>query len=339
MTVNILVLSDIGAELRTRMASLAPGLNVIDGLEACELVANFPLEKPDPRLRQKFDRWLGEVEILYSFAPPPNLIARAPNLKWIHVPYAGVDRFLVPEIVQSPVRLTNSRGIHGTQVSEAAFELLLMLARQAGFHLRNQLEKKWQRSSPSLLWGKTLGVLGVGVIGSQVARLGKAFGMKVLGLEVRPLPPGTVDETYPSSGIKDLLGRCDCVVVCLPLTAETRGLIGEPEFRAMKSTAYFVNVARGPIVNEEALSKALVQGWIAGAGLDVMGKEPLPAGSPLWDLPNILIYPHIAGDRPDYQQLALELFRRNLLRYLAGRPLFNLIDKARGYNSDPYDPD
>jgi D-2-hydroxyacid dehydrogenase (NADP+) len=334
-SVKVLVLTAIGDELRRKMAALDSRLEVFDGTAVCDLVANFPVEKNDADSRRQFDEWLAQTEILYSFAPPANLIARAPRLKWIHVPYAGVDRFLVPDIIASPVLLTNSRGIHGHQVSEAAFEFLLMLARHARLHLQYQQEKKWQRSMPGLLRGKTLGVLGVGVIGEQVARLGKAFGMRVVALEVRPIGRDLVDEVYPPEQLHEFLGRCDCVVVCLPLTPDTRGLLGEKEFRAMKPAAYFVNVARGPIVNEEALYQALRQGWIAGAGIDVFAAEPLPPGSPLWELPNIIIYPHIAGEREDYHRLAVDLFGKNLQRYLAGRELFNLIDKEKGYNAGP----
>jgi D-2-hydroxyacid dehydrogenase (NADP+) len=335
-SVSILVLPDIGDILKKKMASIDPRLKILDGTEVCDLVANFPVERTDSQSKRKFEAWLSEIEILYGFAPPSNLIARAPRLKWIHVPYAGVDRFLLPDIIKSNVLLTNSRGIHGTQVSEAAFEMLLMLARKALLFFQLKNERKWQRASPALLWGKTVGVLGVGVIGSEVARLGKAFGMKVLALEIRPpARKDLVDEIYAPAELKAMLGKCDYIVVCLPLTAETRNLIGEAEFRSMKSTAYFVNVARGPIVDESALVRALSENWIAGAGIDVAVSEPLPPSSPLWDSGNLILYPHIAGDRPDYHELAVDLFAKNMRNYLAGKELFNLIDKQKGYNAGP----
>jgi phosphoglycerate dehydrogenase-like enzyme len=159
--------------------------------------------------------------------------------------------------------------------------------------------------------------------------------MRVLALEIRSIDPGLAEEIYSPRDLHSLLEKCDYVVVCLPLTPETRGMLAEKEFRSLKPSAYFVNVARGPIVDEEALAKALREGWIAGAGLDVFTVEPLPPSSPLWELPNIVIYPHIAGEREDYHQLAIELFGKNLHRYLAGRELFNLIDKEKGYNAGP----
>jgi phosphoglycerate dehydrogenase-like enzyme len=259
-------------------------------------------------------------------------VARAPKLKWINAPSAGVDRFLVPDIVASPLILTNSRGIHSVQMGEMAFEMLLMLAKKAPFFFRMKEERKWHRTVPEILRGKALAVLGLGIIGREVARLGKAFGMRVLALDVREIDPDEyVDAHFPPSRLKEVLSQSDYVVVTLPLTPETRNLIGEPELLAMRRTAYLVNIARGGIVDEDALIRALCEERIAGAGLDVFAKEPLPPDSKLWDLPNVIISPHVAGIREDYAVLAMDLFCENLRRYLDGEEMLNVVDKKRGY--------
>ena len=190
-----------------------------------------------------------------------------------------------------------------------------------------------------------MGIVGYGSIGREVGRLGKAFGMRVLALR---RSAGQAKEGYASEHTGDragaipeqfytpdqlhqMLSRCDYVVVALPLTHETKHLVGEAELRAMKASAYLVNIARGAIVDEQALVRALREGWIAGAGLDVFEREPLPDDSPLWAMDNVLISPHVAGFTPRYDERATALFVENLGRYLSGEPLLNLVDKTRGY--------
>jgi phosphoglycerate dehydrogenase-like enzyme len=190
-----------------------------------------------------------------------------------------------------------------------------------------------------------LGIVGYGSIGREVGRLGRAFGMRVLALRRsagRAEQGYAVDDTgdpqgfipdrfYAPEALHQLLAKCDYVVIALPLTPETTGAFGEAEFRAMKPTAYLVNIARGPIVDEAALIRALQEGTIAGAGLDVFEVEPLPAGSPLWTLENALLSPHVAGFTPHYDERAAALFAQNLARYVAGEPLLNCVHKVRGY--------
>jgi phosphoglycerate dehydrogenase-like enzyme len=213
-----------------------------------------------------------------------------------------------------------------------------------------QREAKWPSGRWDLyarpeLRGSTLGIVGYGSIGREVGRLGRAFGMRVLALRRSAGrteqgyavaqtgdPAGEAPERfYPPDALHEMLAQCDYVVIALALTPETMHFFGEAELRAIKPTAYLVNIARGAIVDEAALVRALREGWIAGAGLDVFEQEPLPADSPLWEMDNVLISPHVAGFTPHYDERAVALFAQNLGRYLDGEPLLNLVDKARGY--------
>lgn len=330
--VNVVVTSPVEKECLDRIARVRPNVRVWDASTMFTFSGGVPGEPQDPSVKARLDAMLAEAEIIYGFIPPLNIMARAPKLRWINAPSAGVDRFLVPDIVASPVILTNSRGIHPVQMGEMAFEMLLMLAKKAPFFFRMKERREWHRVVPEILRGKTLAVLGLGMIGTEVARLGKAFGMRVVALDVRTSGPHEdVDALFPPSRLNEVLSQSDYVVVTLPLTPETRNLINEPELLAMKQTAYLVNIARGGIVDEEALTRALEQDRIAGAALDVFAREPLPQESRLWDLPNVIISPHVAGMRQDYAALAVDLFCENLKRYLDGREMLNVVDKKKGY--------
>jgi D-2-hydroxyacid dehydrogenase (NADP+) len=330
--VNVLVLSPIDPDSLDRIAAVDTSISVLDASRLFVPVKGAFIGPPDQVSQEKLDGMLARAEVIYGFAPPMNIVARAPKLRWIHAQSAGVERFLIPEIIESSILLTNSRGIHGVQVSETVFMMLLMLTKRAHLFLRQQRERTWQRTTPGVLDSKTLGILGLGILGREVARKGKAFGMKVIALEAADtVQTDDVDRIFPPTQLKDLLSRSDYVVVTLPLTVETRKLIGPEELRAMKKTACLVNVARGGIIDEDALAIALSEGLIAGAGLDVFAAEPLPPDSRLWELPNVIITPHIAGDREDYNVLAVNLFCGNLRRYLDGQPLINVVDKKKGY--------
>jgi phosphoglycerate dehydrogenase-like enzyme len=209
-----------------------------------------------------------------------------------------------------------------------------MFAKKAPLCFQMQQKHEWKRFMPSVLRSKTVGIVGLGSIGREVARLSRAFGMRVVATRrsVRKARrAGYADLLLPSGQLKQLLSESDYVVIATPLTPETTGLIGEAELRAMKPTACLINIARGGIVDEEALIRALKEKWIAGAGLDVTAREPLPADSPLWELDNVILSPHIAGGMEDYVMQATELFCDNLRRYLDGRKLRNVINKKKGY--------
>lgn len=299
--------------------------------EAAELVSAE--NSGDSCTREHLDALLSEADVFYGFNLPRNLVSRAPRLRWIQLPLAGVDPFLTQELVDSPVIVTKAK-IHERQISETVFTFILMLARKSLTHFRAQRQKEWEHINPTILHKKTVGILGLGNIGQAVARIAQAFGMKVLATKAHPEGRfSNVDKLLPASGFREVLTESDFVVILLPLTPETNNLIGEAELRLMKPTAYLVNVSRGGIVDETALIRALRENWIAGAGLDVFTTDPgpLPPDSQFWDLPNVIITPHNAGPRGDYIELLNQQFCRNLRRFLTGRELIGVVDKKLRY--------
>ena len=291
-----------------------------------------------------------QVEVLYAFHLPTDALDRAPRLRWVQLHSAGADHLLNHPAMKSDVAITTVSGIHATPIAEYVLASLLAHRWRVPLWTRCQREAKWPPGRWDLyarpeLRGSTLGIVGYGSIGREVGRLGQAFGMRVLALrrstgraeqgyavEHTGDPEGAIPTRfYPPEALHEMLSECDYVVVALPLTADTVHRIGEAELRAMKPTAYLVNIARGAIVDEAALVRAMREKWIAGAGLDVFEQEPLPTDSPLWELENVLISPHVAGFTPHYDERATALFAENLQRYLSGRPLLNLVDKVRGY--------
>ncbi|GAC1450552.1 MAG: D-2-hydroxyacid dehydrogenase [Ktedonobacterales bacterium] len=292
-----------------------------------------------------------EVEVLYTFTtlPAPE---QAPRLRWVQLHSAGVNHVLTQPLFRTDVAFTTASGVHAIPIAEYVLAVTLAHLHRVPRMLEWQGRGQWPPDAeryplfvPLELWGKTLGIVGYGSIGRQVARLAKGCGMRVLALQrgedhrdrgfVFPGvgdPEGTLpDRYYPPDELEGLLRESDIVVIALPLTPATRGLFGEAAFRAMKADAYLVNVARGPICDEAALIRALEERWIAGAALDVFWREPLPPEHPLWRLPNVILSPHVTGFTPHYDERGAQIFEENLRRYIAGEPLFNLVDKAQGY--------
>ncbi len=294
-------------------------------------------EDKSPEARARVDAVLRDVEVLFIARIPSDLLQRAPKLRWCQWVGTGIDRLHEAGLVGSRVTLTNVTGTNALPIAEHCFLFMLMFAKKETLALAQQKARDYRRDAvrPDFLEGRTLGVLGLGGIGSEVARLGKAFRMRVLGLRRsatrRQENTDGVDVLYPLGELHALLGECDYVVVALPLTEETHHLIGERELKAMKRTAYLLNVGRGPVLDEPALIRMLKEGVIAGAGLDVFDTEPLPRESELWGLPGVLISPHVSGDLIDNRQRATRFFCENLKRYLAGQPLRNIVDPAKGY--------
>ena len=292
-------------------------------------------KKGDLSNQQDLNLHLREAEVIFGWIHqfPKNLLARTERLKWIQVLTAGVDR-LPEEILKSGTRVANASGLHGAAMGEVVLELMLMFVKDAAACMRMKQEREWRRYRPAILRGQTVGILGLGAVGKEIARLCKAFGMKVVGIRrsggaATPLPE--VDRIYSREQLPELLAESDFVVLALPLTKETGGMIGEKELRGMKPTACLINVARGAIVDEVALIRALEEKWIAGAGLDVFTREPLPPESPLYALPNVIFSPHISGDIPDYESRATDVFCENLRRYLADEPFLHEVDREKGY--------
>jgi phosphoglycerate dehydrogenase-like enzyme len=284
--------------------------------------------------KQELDALLAWADVIFGLVAPPNTIARAPNLKWIQVISAGVDRWVNTDVWNSGVILTGTSGIHSTPISEFVISLMLMFAKNAPHCFELKQARKWQFYLPQVLRGKTVGVIGLGEIGREVARLSKAFGMEVIATRRSTRRPGkarNVDLLLPRPRMNQALAASDYVVLCVPLTPETRHIIGEPELKAMKPTAHIINIGRGKLIDEEALIRALNEKRIAGAGLDVTYTEPLPQNSRLWEFENVIISPHVSGGMEDYMARATELFCENLRRWLKGKKLLNVIDRKRGY--------
>jgi phosphoglycerate dehydrogenase-like enzyme len=280
---------------------------------------------------EEFVAGLPEVEVLFVMRPPRGHWARASRLRFIQTIGAGVDSVLPAPDLPERVLIANARGLHADHMSEFAVALLLALAQRLTRVLEQQREHRWRPFVRETLEGRTLGILGLGAIGEAVARKARALGMRVIGTRRSGEPSPHADRIYPPSGTDEVLGQSDAVVVLLPLTPETRGLLDRQRLSRMREGAFLVDLARGEIVDEEALAESLKQGHLGGAALDVFAEEPLSAESPLWDTPNLLVTPHMAGLIGDYLDRALEIFFENLGRLERGEPLRNEVDRERGY--------
>lgn len=326
--INVVASGIMDEESLKRIADVSPRIKVkvVSGLFRKEMMG-------DASAKEELDAVLVDAEVIVGFVPTRNIASRAPKLKWIQLTSAGVDRFINTEIQNSSIILTNASGIHAVPISEFVLQLMLMFIKQAPSCFKLKQEKQWRRVSPGVLRDKTVGIVGLGNIGKEVARLSKAFGMKVLAVDAdkKPGRARNVDMVSPPDKLIEVIRECDFVVICVPLTPATRKMIGEKEFKVMKPTAYFINIARGGIVDEEVMVRALEEKWIAGAGLDVFATEPLPVESKLWELPNAILSFHISGTMENYGKLANELFLKNLKRYVEGKKLFNVVDKKKGY--------
>jgi phosphoglycerate dehydrogenase-like enzyme len=292
-----------------------------------------------------------DTEVLYTFRGNFDL-RLAPALRWVQVDSAGVNALYGTPLWQSNILITSANGVHAIQIGEYVLAVLLAHGHRLPLAQHLQARGEWARGeqneafTPMELRGATLGILGYGAIGREVARLAHAFGMRILATK-RPdrparfdgwTPPGTGDPDgtlpehfYALDELPDLLGACDAVVIALPLTAGTHHLIGAAELAAMRPHAILVNIARGAIIDQEALIAALREHRIGGAALDVTDPEPLPAESPLWAMDTVIITPHVSGQSRFYDDRAVELFAENLRRYLNGEPLLNLVQRAQGY--------
>jgi phosphoglycerate dehydrogenase-like enzyme len=244
-----------------------------------------------------------------------------------------VDSSLVPAVMERDIVLTNSAGVHAAPISEFVMLLALEHAKQAGRLRALQAERRWAGREMQLseLSDKMMLIIGLGQIGQAIAARASAFGMRVVGSRRSGAPVPGVSHVLADGAWRQMLGEADYVVIAAPLTPETRGMVGAAELAAMRPDAYLINIARGEIVDEDALIAALERGQIAGAGIDVFSTEPLPAASPLWGLPNVFVTPHISWTSPEIRPRTINLFIENLRRYVAGEPLRNLVDKHAGY--------
>ncbi len=274
-----------------------------------------------------------EVLLTWGMYRPAAFCRAAKDLRWVHALSAGVDGLVaLAELRDRKVRVTASKGIHGLPIAEHVLAILLSFAR--GFHVlrERQRQREWRKYlEADEIYGKTVGILGVGNIGRTVAQKCRAMGMRVLGLRLSGREDPSADRVFPVSGLFDLLRESDYVVITLPLTSETHHLIGREQLRAMKPAAVLINVARGAIVDEPALVEALKAGRIAGAGLDVFESEPLAPTSELWALPNVLISPHMSAISPYYMDRAIAVFCENLARFTRGEKLLYELNWETGF--------
>ncbi|MGP4038701.1 D-2-hydroxyacid dehydrogenase [Gracilibacillus sp. D59] len=275
-----------------------------------------------------------EVVLHWKRAAAPTLLEKNNHLKWIQTWSAGVNGLPLETLQHKNVTLTSANGVHAYPISETIFAHMLGLTRKIHTYVRQQQEKTWHNAGLKLeIHEKTIGIIGVGAIGQETAKIAKAFGMKTLGVRHSGKPTEHIDEMYTPDQLADILPQCDYVVITLPLTEETTGMFGAEEFRQMKNSAFLINIGRGPIVNEDELIKALENQEIAGAGLDVFATEPLPADSPLWNMDNVIVTPHTAGATEHYTERVIrDIFIPNLRHYLkAGAPNVNVVDYEKGY--------
>lgn len=286
----------------------------------------------EDRIREE----IKDADVLFDKELNSELFNKAIQLDWIQSPYVGVDMLLIDELIDSDVTVTCARGIHSSQVSDHVFAYILSFAREIPHFLENKRNKIWEQRHPFPfkplieLKKKKLGVIGLGTIGKEVARKGKCFNMDVLGVKKHREEIEFVDELYTKNKT-GVIEKSDFLVLCVPYTPETKKMIGERELRKMKKDSYLINVSRGEVIEQDALFRALNEEWIKGAAIDVAEEEPLPEYSPLWELDNLLITPHVAGSTPDYWERVYDVFVENIERYQEGKELINKVDKKKGY--------
>lgn len=313
---KILVNSDITSEQQQQIEAVSDTIRIVK-----------------PQNSEETLREIADTDIVFG-GFNRSLFENAKQLKWVQVWAAGVDGILFPEFVDSDVILTSAKGFVGTHLADQAWALILGLLRGVGRSVR---ERTWDnkmsiRLATWELGERTLGIVGLGGTGIEVARRAQGFEMHVIAVDPEVVEaPTFVHEIWKMDRFDDLLAESDIVCICAPLTPETEGMFDDAAFQKMQSHALLINVTRGKIVDGPALIRALNEERIGGAGLDVTPVEPLRADSPLWDMPNVIITPHVAGGSPIRMDRTVALFCDNLERFLVGKPLLSVIDKRKGY--------
>jgi D-2-hydroxyacid dehydrogenase (NADP+) len=281
--------------------------------------------------------YIADTDILLCFSPPmaDHVVRDAPKLKWIQALGTGVDNIIDLPSLGQEVLVTNVRGIHGAPVSEATIAYMLSLARDMPRSVRAQENSKWERWPSALLAGKTVGILGVGLIAEYLAPICKALHMTVVGISGSPRETKGFDRMAHRDDLVKIAPDLDFLVALTPLTPETRGIVGEKVFAAMKPSAFLVNVARGGVVDEPALIAALEAGKIAGAGLDVFSQEPLPSDNPLWNTKNVTIFSHLGGYSQGYEDRAMPTIAGNMAKFLSGdlKSMINIVRKPASWSN------
>jgi len=316
----ILVLADPAERQLTMLDELRPGTEVVVG-DSARLFGKEAADAP------VLFNWSGSLELLRD------VVSVCPNLEWVHSRAVGLERTLFPDLIENSVTLTNGRGVFSASLGEFALAAILYFAKDLRRMVRNQMARTWESFDVMPISGQVVGIVGYGDIGRAVATRVRPLGMKVLAVKRHASPDADpiVEQTYTPDGRTEMLARCDYVVVATPLTAETRGMIAEPELAAMKPTGVIINLGRGPVIDEKALLDALSRGRIKGAALDVFDKEPLPREHPFYELENVLLSPHCADHTPDWLDQSMRFFIEQYERFRKGQPLMNVVDKKLGY--------
>lgn len=282
---------------------------------------------------------LPEADVAFTPAIDRSAVGSLPRLRWVQSSAVGVGGLLGPELVASPIIVTSARGVRARSIAEHVLGITIALARQLPLVIRHQADHKWAldelESSGTIrtLHGRRMAIVGLGSIGLEVAQVAVPFGFRVSAIRKRigePVPTG-IEEVLPAERLHELLAKSDVVVLSTALTPQTRHLIGRHALAHTKPGAFLINVGRGKLVDDDAVVEALREGRLGGAALDVFTKEPLDPASPYWDLPNVIVTPHISGAMEDYWTPLVALFAENLRRFDAGEPLINVVDKRAGY--------
>lgn len=315
-TIEVLVPKSLEPSARGQITSVSPVIRLVE--------FNNDGDAPDARSPQVLLRWGWEAAAIDT------MLERHPSIRWIQMPSAGVER-LYSQIKGYSGVVTNAAGIYAEPIAEWGITMMLMHAKQLGALMENFRKRQWTAGDSDELGGKTVGIIGAGGIGSAVARKAKGMGMHTVGLRASGRASDDYDEMFGPNGLKEVLSRSHYVIICTPLTTSTEGMFGETELRAMRQDGVLLNIARGRIVQTDALMKALSERWLAAAYLDVTDPEPLPEDHPLWTLPNVFITPHMSGRSPNSERRVMDLFCENLRRWIASEPLLNVVDLERGY--------
>jgi D-2-hydroxyacid dehydrogenase (NADP+) len=285
--------------------------------------------------REELLREIPSADVLLSFVVPEMAMEQAENLKWLHFASAGVEKSLGPALRKKKIKLSCSRGIHATAIAEYILMQMLSFSKALRQAYRFQEKREWQFEALTQqrfdLEGRTVVIIGLGSIGLRVAKLAKAFGMRVIGTVGNPRKLAHVDKVYPSTKLNECLKQADFVVLSTPVTDKTFHLIGETELSLMKPNSYLINIGRGKLIDETALIKALQSKKIAGAALDVFESEPLPQDSPLWEMENVSITPHFSGMADNLWEKVAARFCENAIRFKDGKRLIGTVSLEKGY--------
>lgn len=302
----------------------------IEAIEAAGLAARVRVDTV-PRKEKPSPEQLSATEALMAVGAPAGVLPAMPRLRWIQSMTAGVEGWLALPDLPAGVTLTCARGTHKESMPENILGALFYIAKPYAANAANQKQGRWVPTVAQPLNGKTLGILGLGAIGQEVARLAAALGMRVVGTRRRPEPMQHVDAVLPAGRTEEVLAQSDFVLLLLPATPETDEMMNAARLASMKPTAWLLNFGRGHLIKDDDLVAAVKAGTIAGAVLDVFRQEPLPAGHPFWSTEGILVLPHIGGPHPQRDRIVARLFVENLSRFLDGEELKEVVDRSAGY--------